>query len=398
MNDFADRWGFGPDKFWLRGERPAELVEFDEELGLWHVYGYPEVVRVFSDATTFSTDSARLFDLDERLAAYIEGDLAQMTGSEHAHLRAQVADAFGASAMAGLESRIQKLANDLLNDLADRDGFDLLGDFIDNLSGIVFSELLGIPTADRSYFRLIDQNMDEEAQLTTTDDGTDSAEYFENIAGPLQPLRDMLGRHIDERLRAPREDLLSMLAQVRKLDGSLMTTDQIINFVIGILGAGHLSTPLLIGNTALCLESHPDQALRVRADRSLVPTLLEETMRYLTPAAASYRATNAEVDLAGRTIPKDQLVRVWLGAANRDQRQFTDPDTFDAARDPNPHLGFGLGDHFCLGRRMIRMEARIVFDILMDRYPNLRVDPDVPVVFFGSPDFTGVRSVSVRTR
>jgi cytochrome P450 len=176
-----------------------------------------------------------------------------------------------------------------------------------------------------------------------------------------------------------------------------MTRDQIINFVIGMLGAGHLSTPLLIGNTMLCLESHPDQAARVRVDRSLVPTLLEETMRFLTPANATYRATSAEVTLGGVTIPKDQLVRAWLGPANRDPRRFTDPNTFDASRDPNPHLGFGHGDHHCLGRQMIRVETRIVFTILLDRYPDLRVDPEIPPVFFGSPDFTGVRSVSVRT-
>src|SRR2546421_563097 len=269
MINFADQWGFGQDKFWLRGERPKELVEFDEELGLWHVYGYPEVVAVFGDSATFSTDSARLFGLDEEMLKYVEGDLAQMTGPEHLHLRGQVAEAFGAGAVADLETRILKFANELLDGLAGRDRFDLLGDFVRDLSGIVFSELLGIPAEDRAFFGLIDQNMDQEAQLTTA------------------------------------------------------------------------------------------EAADVRADRSLVPTLLEETMRYLTPAAASYRATNADVELAGQKIPKDQLVRVWLGAANRDPRQFPDPDTFDASRDHNAHLGFGYGDHFCLGRRVIPGERRI---------------------------------------
>src|SRR2546421_2400668 len=278
MINFADQWGFGQDKFWLRGERPKELVEFDEELGLWHVYGYPEVVAVFGDSATFSTDSARLFGLDEEMLKYVEGDLAQMTGPEHLHLRGQVAEAFGAGAVADLETRILKFANELLDGLAGQDRFDLLGDFVRDLSGIVFSELLGIPAEDRAFFGLIDQNMDQEAQLTTAEAADGGEDYFDNLTTPLQPLRDMLGGHIEERMRQPREDLLSLLAQVRKLDGTLMTRDQIINFVIGILGAGHLSTPLLIGNTVLCLESHPDQAARVRADRSLVPTLLEETM------------------------------------------------------------------------------------------------------------------------
>lgn len=395
MDDFADRWGFGAEKFWLRGELPRELVEFDEELGLWHVFGYPEVAAVFADSVSFSTDATRLLGLDETTLAAIDGDLAQMTGPPHAHLRGQVARVFSSDAMADLGPWVHEVAAELLDGLAGRDRFDLLGEFVDELSGIVFSRLLGIPAADRALFRLVDQNMDEQAQITTVNQGAD-AEYFDNLTAPLQPLREMLGGHLDERARRPRQDLLSLLAGVQKLDGTRLTRDQAINFVIGILGAGHLSTPLLIGNTILCLDSYPDQAQRVRAHRAMVSILLDETMRFLTPASASYRVTDCAVELAGTAIPKDQLVRLWLGAANRDARQFTEPHRFDAARSPNPHLGFGRGDHNCLGRQMIRMETGIVFNILLDRFPDLRVDPEVPPVFFGSPDFTGVRSVTVR--
>ncbi|HEU5471979.1 MAG TPA: cytochrome P450 [Actinophytocola sp.] len=395
MAGFAERWGFGPDKFWLYDGLPEELVEFDESLGLWHVYGYPEALEVLNNPDAFSTDSARLFNLDEQTAKYIDGDLTQMTGAQHAHLREQVATAFGATAMADLEPRVHEVAGGLLDNLAGRDRFDLLGEFVGDLSGIVFCELLGIPAEDRALFALIDQNMDAEAQLATVAT-SEGADYFDNLTAPLQPLRDMLGAHIDRRIRQPRKDLLSLLVGVRKLDGTPLSRDQIINFVIGMLGAGHLSTPLLIGNATLCLESFPDQAVRVRTDRSLVPGMLEETMRFLTPAAATYRATTVAAQIAGRTIPADQLVRVWFGAANRDPRRFGDPGRFDVTRDPNPHLGFGHGDHFCLGRRMIRIETRIVFNLLLDRCPDLRVDPDVAPAFFGSPDFTGVRSVWVR--
>lgn len=394
MTDFADRWGFSPDKFWLRGEQPKELVEFDEELGAWHVYGYQEVAEAFSNADAFSADSARLFDFDEETAKYLDGDLAQMTGPEHANIRKQVSRVFNPKFMEDLESRVFELANKSIDKLAGEERFDLLGDFVDDVAGVVFSELLGIPADDRTMFRLVDQNMDQTAQMTMVDQ-VDGEGYFEKLTKPLQPLRDMLGEHIDERTKDPREDLISLLGQIRKLDGNLMTRDQIINFLIGILGAGHLATPLLIGNTALCLESFPDQAARVRADRSLVPRLLEESMRFLTPGNASYRATEVDVELAGKKIPKDQLLRVWIGAANRDPRQFTDPNTFDASRSPNLHLGFGHGAHYCVGGQMVRVETRIVFNVLMDRLPKLRVDPDIQPVFFNSPDFTGVRSVSV---
>jgi cytochrome P450 len=396
MTDFADRWDFGPDKFWLRGERPKNLVEFDENLGVWHVYGYPEVAEAISNAEAYTPDATKLFDVDEETAKYLDGDLAQMDGPEHANIRKQVSRVFNPRFMDHLESRILKLANELLNELAGRDRFDLLSDFVDDLSGIVFSELLGVPADDRAMFRLVDVNMDQEAQMTMGEQGDDEG-YFNKLTAPLQPLLDMLGAHIDERTKHPREDLIGLLARVRKLDGSLMTRSQIINFIIGILGAGHLATPLLIGNTALCLESFPDQAARVRANRSLVPPLLEEVMRFLPPGNASYRATKVDVELAGVKIPKDQLIRLWFGTANRDPRQFSDPDTFDASRNPNPHLGFGRGLHYCVGAQMVRVETRIVLEILMDRYPNLRVDPDIPPIFFDSPDFTGVKSLAVRT-
>jgi len=395
MPDFADRWDLGSDKFWLRGERPKELVEFEESLGVWHVYGHPEAAEILSDTEAFSPDGTKLFEVDEETAKYFDGDLAQMNGPEHVHLRNQVIRVFNPKFMDLLEVRILDLADELIDRLRGRDRFDLLRDFVDDLAGIVFSELLGIPADDRTMFRLVDQNMDQEAQMTTNEG--DGEGYFQQLTLALKPLRDMLGAHIDDRVKQPREDLISLLNQVSKLDGSPMTRDQIINFIIGILGAGHLATPLLIGNTMLCLESYPDQAARVRADRSLVPTLLDETMRFLTPGNATYRATLADVEVVGQKIPKDQMIRVEIGAANRDPRQFTDPNTFDASRSPNPHLGFGRGAHYCLGAQMIRVETRIVFDVLMDHFPILRVDPDIPPVFFASPDFTGVKSVSVRT-
>jgi cytochrome P450 len=303
---------------------------------------------------------------------------------------------FNPKFMDQLEQRILKLVNGLLNKLDGRDRFDLLRDLVDDVAGIIFSELLGIPSDDRTMFRLVDTNMDQEAMMTTFDEAPGEG-YFDKLTVPLKPLRDMLGLHVDDRAKHPREDLISLLCQVRKLDGSPMTRNQIINFIIGILGAGHLATPLLIGNTMLCLESFPEQAARVRADRSLIPSLLEETMRFLSPGNATYRASLADTVVGGKEIPTDQMIRVELGAANRDPRAFTDPDTFDASRNPNPHLGFGRGAHYCIGGQLIRVETRILFDLLLDRFPILRVDPDIPPVYFGSPDFTGVKSVAVRT-
>ena len=119
------------------------------------------------------------------------------------------------------------------------------------------------------------------------------------------------------------------------------------------LGAGRLATPMLVGSTLMCLESFPEQAARVRADRSLVPTMLEETMRFVSPGNQTARATNREVEIGGKTIPKDQLVMLWMGPANRDPRGFTDPNSYDVTRNPNPHVGFGRGSYYCMGAQML---------------------------------------------
>jgi cytochrome P450 len=391
MTDFADRWGFAADKFWLFGEQPKESVQWSEEFKRWHAFGYAEVSEALSNTDAYSADSGKLFDLDEETLKYFDGDLAQMTGEEHANVRKQVSHAFSPRFIAHLESRVLELANEYADQLVHLGRFNLLSDFVDHVAGIVFSELLGIPADDRTMFKLVDQNMDQQAQMTQVDQG-DGEGYFEKLTKPLEPLREMLGRHVDARTLDPKEDLISLLSQVKKLDGSLMTRDQIINFVIGILGAGHLATPLLIGNTMLCMESFPEQAAKVRADRSLIPGMLEESMRFLTPGAVSYRATTKDVVLGGKEIAADQLIRVFLGAANRDPLQFANPDAFEVTRSPNPHLGFGRGAHYCVGGQMVRVETRIVFEVLLDRFPKLRVDPNIPPLFFNSPDFTGVRS------
>ena len=393
MTDFADRWGFSPDRFWLRGEHASEPVEFDAELGRWNVYGYPELVEIFGDTDSYGVDATRLFDLDENTKKYIDGDISQLTGLEHLNARKQIGRWFNPKSLGDLETRINKVADELLTDLADRKRFDVLDDFVEDISSIVFSELLGTPVEEREMLKVKDQPMNYEVEMGTV--GQDDDGYFEGLVAPLEPLRDFIGRAVDACVRQPKDDLLSLMSQFRKLDGTGMSRDEMINFGISILGAGRLATPMLIGSALMCLESFPEQAARVRADRSLVPGMLEETMRFMSPGNQSARATNRPVELGGKQIPQDQLVMLWIGPGNRDPRAFTDPDTFDVTRNPNNHLGFGRGSYYCMGAQMVRMETRIMFNTLMDRFPNLRIDPETPPVHFGSPEFTGPSAVTV---
>lgn len=190
----------------------------------------------------------------------------------------------------------------------------------------------------------------------------------------------------------PREDLLTKLIEAQ-VDGESLSPVQVANFAKLLLVAGHITTTMLLGNTMLCLDAHPGEWAAARADRSTVPAVIEESLRFLSPFAAVARVTNVDADFGGTVIPADHMIMVWIAAANRDERTFADPDTFVPAREPNPHLAFGRSAHFCLGAPLARLEGRVALNLLLDRYPALRSDPGARPEFQPSPNMTGVRKL-----
>lgn len=397
MTTLADRWGIHPEHFWLRGRRPEKQVQFDENTGMWNVYGYPETLEVIGDPARFSNDTARLFPMavDGPIS---DGDLLQMDPPEHRRQRRLVNHAFTPKIVTDLEPRIAKLTHELLDKVDGRDRFDLMENLVYPLPAVVVADLLGVPGSDTHLFETWMRKMSEgaTADISLGDVTDDQERAFKVTMEQTEQMLEYLREVTAECRRKPRRDLLSQLVQA-EVDGTRLSDDQVVNFAKMLLIAGYLTTTMLLGNTVLCLDGFPDADARVRADRSLVPTLVEESMRFLSPIAATYRATTTEVEIAGQKIPKDQIVLVWLAAANRDERQFAEPEVFDPARDPNPQLGFSRGTHFCLGAPLARMEGRVVMNILLDRFPVLRVDQDVPPTFYPAPDTTGVSTLSVCT-
>jgi cytochrome P450 len=148
----------------------------------------------------------------------------------------------------------------------------------------------------------------------------------------------------------------------------------------------------------LCLDAHRDEFAKVHADRSLVPHAIEESLRFLSPFATLGRITHHDVEIDGQHIASDQILMVWIAAANRDDREFAHPDVFDVTRDPNPQIGFGRGVHFCIGAPLARLEGRVALNILLDRFPDLRCDPADPPMFIPNPNMTGVRKLPLLTR
>ncbi|WP_214414144.1 cytochrome P450 [Sphaerisporangium fuscum] len=394
MASIVERYHIPQQHFWLHGPRSGPPVEYDAATGLWNVYGYPELHEILGDPATFSSDTMRV--IPENLQPDSEdfslaGFLTQIDPPEHGKLRKLVSSAFTRKVVADLEPRIAELTGELLDAARDRGRLELVTDLAYPLPVIVIAELLGVPSGDRALFKQwADAMFDRDAKISLTEPAEDQKADMQATLKPWKEMTAYLAAHAAERRRRPRADLLTRLVQA-EVDGERLPDDQVINFAILLLLAGHVTTTMLLGNTVLCLDAFPEQQRKARADRTRIPAVIEESLRYLTPFAALARSTTREVELGGATIPADRLVMTWLGAANRDPRQFPDPDAFDPGRDPNPHLAFGRGIHFCLGAPLARLEGRVALNILLDRFDPLRTDPDDPVDFMPAPTMTGVR-------
>ncbi|WP_310726180.1 cytochrome P450 [Streptomyces sp. N2A] len=397
MTTVADRWNIRPDHTWLRGQRPEHNVRFDED-GSIDIYGYPEAAKALTNPQIFSNDVGRLFldegvELDERVQ---EGSLLQSDPPAHGKLRKLVSRAFTPKTVADLEPRIAALTRELLDQAGSQGKLELVAALTYPLPVIVICELLGVPASDRDLFKKWVDRMAQSASALL-DDEADGEDVDVAAANRYVPeMHEYLAAQVAERRRQPKDDLLTSLVQA-EVDGDRLTDAQVLNFANELLVVGHATTSALLGNLVLCLDAYPEAAARVRADRSLVPGAVEESLRFLSPVAAIYRATAKEFELDGHHVDADRLVRVWVGAANRDPRQFTDPDTFDPARDPNPHIGFSHGIHFCLGAPLARLESTIALNMLLDRYPALSIDPAEPPTFMSLPDAIGVATLPLRT-
>ncbi|MEX2971740.1 cytochrome P450 [Streptomyces sp. C184] len=382
MTATTAHWNIDERQFWLHGKQPDEWVDFDEQIGVWRVFGYPEAVRVFGDPKTFSSDTGRLSPME---IPFAEANLVEMDPPQHGKLRKLVSHAFTPKMVANLEPRVVELTNELLNATEGSDRIELIKDLAYPLPIIVITEMLGIPSSDRDLFKQwVDTMMEGTYEFSFSEPTEQQETDMQRAMEQMQYLVDYICEHAADRRKNPRNDLLTMLVEA-EVDGDRLTDTEVSIFANSLLVNGHLTTTMLLGNSVLCLDAHPETFQAVRADRSKIPAAIEESLRFLTPAPVLGRATTREVELGTTTIPADQIVQVWVGVANRDPRQFERPEVFNISRDPNPHLTFGRGIHFCVGAPLARLESRIAMNIVLDRFPHLRTDPDDAPVFHHNP-------------
>ncbi|MBC8093789.1 MAG: cytochrome P450, partial [Pseudonocardia sp.] len=298
------------------------------------------------------------------LRNFVAHQMLGMDPPDHTRLRRLVSQAFTPRLVAGMEPRIQHVADDLLDRVQLWGHLDLIDDYAYPLPLTVIAELLGIPADDHQPFRHWSY-----AAVANDDPGGPVPQWRQTALTEFAAyLRELFAR----KRREPGNDLVSGLVTAAE-GGDSLSGEELLAMVWLLIVAGHETTVNLIGNGMLALLRHPDQLALLRAEPGLLPGAIEELLRYDGPVETSTpRYSTADVDLPGGTIPAGELVFVVLASANRDEHRFADADVLDLRRADPRHLAFGKGIHYCLGAPLARMEGRIAIGTLLRRMPRLR--------------------------
>jgi cytochrome P450 len=280
-----------------------------------------------------------------------------MDPPQHRQYRNLVSHAFTPRAIDRLRGRVATITQELLDEAQSVGTMDFATEIAYPLPTIVIAEMLGVPTSDRPLFKrwadgLLRRQLSD-AEFFRPEEEQRKDPEFQRLMHTFEEMSDYFHQMLEERKRAPRQDMMSDLLAAEV--------------------AGHVTTTNLLSQAIRCFDEHPEALSQLRMQPELMPTAIEEVLRYASPVWRLVRTNKEEVTLAGVTIPKDEMIFTWLSSANRDPRQFAEPERFDITRTPNRHVAFGHGIHFCIGAPLSRMEAAIALPLIIKQLPNLRV-------------------------
>ncbi|MEX0776870.1 MAG: cytochrome P450 [Phycisphaeraceae bacterium] len=357
----------------LRREAP---VAWSEAWGCWIVTRYDDVSAILQDHARFSSfgrvtnvirrslPAGELAQLQPLISHYSRG-LINVDPPDHTRIRRLVQQTFLPRTLDRLKPHVQAIVKELLDDASANRQMDVVRDLAYPLPVTVIAELMGIPAEERDQFKRWSGQI-VEFQATPRI----SADVVGRSQKALLELRAYFRDICVQRRAEPREDLISLLVQAEDA-GDRLTEEELLSTCVSILIGGHETTTNLITTALWALLNHPEQMRALREDESLIGGAVEEFLRYEAPLQRLGRVAMQDVALRGQAVKQGQTVLLMLGAANRDPAQFPDPDRLDIRRQPNRHVAFGYGVHFCLGAGLARLEAPIAINTMLQRMPNL---------------------------
>lgn len=397
LDNFAN--GFPHDLFAVhRREAPVYWHEPTEHTpdgeGFWSVASYAETLAVFRDPETYSsvTGGSRAYGGTLLQDLAIAGQvLNMMDDPRHSQIRRLVSSGLTPRMIRRVEDDLRARARRLLDSVEPNQPFDFLVDVAAELPMQMICILLGVPESERHWlFHAIEPQFDfgdsrkaSLGQLSAEEAGSRMYAYGQEL--------------IAAKRAEPTDDMLSVVANASVDDGvlaeALLSEIELYLFFSLLFSAGAETTRNAVAGGLLALIEHPSQFGLLRSDFTLLPSAVEEMVRWSSPSPSKRRTATRDVSLGGHKISAGQKVQIWEGSANRDEKVFANPDVFDISRKPNPHLGFGQGVHYCLGANLARLELRVLFEELLSRFSGARLVK--PVEWTRSNRHTGIRHLVV---
>jgi cytochrome P450 len=374
----------------LRSEDP---IHWDPFIHAWVVTRYADVITVLHDFLAYKPappEDLKQMGLSalDPLAKVMMKQMLFMDPPAHTRLRGLAAKVFTPHRMERLRLHIRNIVSSLLDNVQPQGRMDVLADFAEPLPAIVTAELLGLPASD--YRQLKMWSADFAERLGNFHQNPDG---MQRVLESLQGMKEYFEAAVADIKRHPREGLIDELLEA-EIDGDRLTTEEVIaNSIITMVG-GQETTTNLIGNGLLALLRNPDVLEELRGDLSLVPSAVEELLRYEAPSQYTTRLAPEDVAIGGKNIRKGQATIAVMAAANRDPERFPDPDHINLRRSDNRHLAFGWATHFCFGAPLARIEGQEAFDALLLRLPDLALEPK-PLVWRRNLGLRGLEALPV---
>ena len=353
----------------MRNEHPIWYQDLGDGYGYWHLFKHGDIQRVSRDPARFI--SSRGFTMgqermaDQQNAPESSKLLIETDPPRHVKLRNLINKGFTPRRIATLEDHIREIARDIVNDVCEKGEVDFVEEIAAMLPLAVICEMLDVPKSDWK------QMFDASNRAI----GGADPEYAAGAEGDPASQMFLFGYFTQIMARKkenPGDDLVSVLINA-EIDGEKLTDEEILRFCFLLIIAGNETTRNATSHGMLTLMQHPEQRERLTKDLSLIPSAVEEILRWGSPVMHFIRTATEDVEIRGETVKAGQRVSMWYPSANRDEEVFEDPYTFDITRSPNDHIAFGYGEHFCLGANLARSELRIIFEELLRRLPDIEL-------------------------